>query len=76
MNTMQQLSAAIGSALFIGIMSASQLKALNNQATAQVATATGFSSATLALSGAALIGLCLSFTLRLGNKNNKDILEV
>jgi drug resistance transporter, EmrB/QacA subfamily len=70
LNTLQQLSAAIGSSLFIGIMSASQLKALSNQATAQVATATGFSSATLALSGFVLIGLCLSFALRLENKIN------
>ncbi|MBU3178360.1 DHA2 family efflux MFS transporter permease subunit [Clostridium estertheticum] len=64
MNTLQQLAAAIGSSLFIGIMSASQLKALSNQATAQVASATGFSTATLALSGFVLIGFCLSIALR------------
>lgn len=63
LNTLQQLSAAIGSSLFIGIMSAKQLKALSNQATEQVATAIGFSSATLALSGFVLIGLILSLCL-------------
>jgi DHA2 family lincomycin resistance protein-like MFS transporter len=68
LNTLQQLSSAIGSSLFIGIMSATQLKALSNQATEQVANATGFSTATLALSGFVLIGLFLSFTLSLVNK--------
>ena len=68
LNTLQQLASAIGSSLFIGIMSATQIKALSNHATVQVANATGFSSATLALSGFVLIGLCLSFTLSLGNK--------
>ncbi|MCB2291792.1 hypothetical protein LGK97_18940 [Clostridium sp. CS001] len=58
--------AAIGSSLFIGIMSASQLKALSNNVPEQAAVATGFSSATLALSIVVLIGLCLS--LILGNK--------
>jgi DHA2 family lincomycin resistance protein-like MFS transporter len=66
LNTLQQLAAAIGSSLFIGIMSASQLKALSNNVSEQVAVATGFSSATLALSIVVLIGLCLS--LILGNK--------
>lgn len=68
LNTLQQLSAAIGSSLFIGIMSASQQKALNNLASQQAAVAAGFSTATLALVGVVLIGLCLSFTLSLGNK--------
>ncbi len=68
LNTLQQLSAAIGSSLFIGIMSTSQLKALSKQVPDQVAVATGFSSSTLVLSGFVLIGLCLSFTLSLGNK--------
>ena len=49
-------------------MSASQLKALSKQVPDQVAVATGFSSSTLVLSGFVLIGLCLSFTLSLGNK--------
>jgi len=69
LNTLQQLSSAIGSSLFIGIMSASQLKALSNQAPERVAVATGFSSATLALSGFVLIGLCLSIALSFANKN-------
>ena len=68
LNTLQQISAAIGSSLFIGIMSAAQLKALSNSATEQVAVATGFQSATLAAAIFVLLGLCLSFALRLGNK--------
>ncbi len=63
LNTLQQLSAAIGSSLFIGIMSATQLKALNNQVQEQAAAATGFSSATLVLSGFVLVGLILSVGL-------------
>lgn len=66
LNTLQQLAAAIGSSLFIGIMSVSQLKALSNNVPEQAAVATGFSSATLALSIVVLLGLCLS--LILGNK--------
>ncbi len=68
LNTLQQISAAIGSSLFIGIMSASQLKALNNSAPEQIAVATGFRSATLVAVLFVLAGLCLSFALRLGNK--------
>ena len=63
LNTLQQLSAAIGSSLFIGIMSATQLKALSNQVQEQTAAATGFSSATLILSGFVLVGLVLSMGL-------------
>jgi DHA2 family lincomycin resistance protein-like MFS transporter len=76
MNTLQQLSAAIGSSLFIGIMSASQLKALSNKAAAQVAAAAGFSSAALALSGVVLIGLCLSFALGSGSKQQKKNIDI
>ncbi len=69
LNTLQQLSAAIGSALFISIMSALQQRALNNLSTSQqTAVATGFSTAVLALTGVALIGICLSFALRFRNK--------
>lgn len=63
LNTLQQLSAAIGSSLFIGIMSATQLKALSNQVQEQTAAAAGFSSATLVLSGFVLVGLILSIGL-------------
>jgi DHA2 family lincomycin resistance protein-like MFS transporter len=68
LNTLQQISAAIGSSLFIGIMSASQLKALNNSVPQQIAVATGFRSAALVAVIFVLLGLCLSFALRLGNK--------
>jgi len=63
LNTLQQLSAAIGSSLFIGIMSATQLKALNNQIQEQTAAATGFSSSALVLSGFVLVGIVLSILL-------------
>lgn len=69
MNTLQQLSAAIGSSVFIGIMASSQLRALSSQVPEQ-ATATGFGTATLALAAVVLIGFCLSFALRLENKNS------
>lgn len=73
MNTLQQLSAAIGSSLFIGIMSASQQKALNNLVPEQAAVATGFSTSTLSLTVVVLIGLCLSFTLRKEDKHDMEM---
>lgn len=68
LNTLQQISAAIGSSLFIGIMSASQLKALSNLVSEQTAIATGFQSGASVAVIFVLIGLGLSFALRLGNK--------
>jgi DHA2 family lincomycin resistance protein-like MFS transporter len=68
LNTLQQISAAIGSSLFIGIMSASQVKALNNSVPEQIAVATGFRSATLVAVMFVLVGLCLSIALGFGNK--------
>jgi DHA2 family lincomycin resistance protein-like MFS transporter len=64
LNTLQQIAAAIGSSLFIGIMSASQLSALNNAASQEVAVAKGFSSATLVLAVFVFVAFCLSFTLK------------
>ncbi|MFL0168173.1 MDR family MFS transporter [Candidatus Clostridium helianthi] len=62
MNTFQQISAAIGSSLFIGIMSAAQINALEvHHATNEVAIATGFSTATLVVCGFAFVALILSF---------------
>ncbi|WP_368490393.1 DHA2 family efflux MFS transporter permease subunit [Clostridium sp. BJN0013] len=69
LNTLQQISAAIGSSVFISIMSTSQLKALNNSASQEVALATGFRAASLVLVILVLVGLCLSFTLKFENKN-------
>lgn len=61
-NTLQQVSAAIGSSLFIGIMSAAQINALEvHHATNKVAIATGFSTATLVVCGFAFVALILSF---------------
>jgi DHA2 family lincomycin resistance protein-like MFS transporter len=68
LNTLQQISAALGSSLFVGVMSATQLKALSNSVPEQVAVATGFKAATLVAVGFVFIGLCLSFALRLGKK--------
>ena len=61
-NTLQQVSAAIGSSLFMGIMSAVQVRTLAAEhVTNEVAVATGFSSATMVAFGIAIIGLILSF---------------
>lgn len=67
-NTFQQISAAIGSSLFVSIMSATQLKALGNSVPEQVAVATGFKSASLVAVGIVCVGFCLSFALRLRKK--------
>ena len=76
LNTLQQISAAIGSSLFIGIMSAVQIKELNNQATEKVAAATGFNSAAITLSGFVLLGLILSVALRyIKNKRPSSVIE-
>lgn len=68
LNTLQQISAAIGSSVFISIMSSSQLKALNNSPSPEAALATGFGTSSLALVILVLIGFCLSLTLKLKNK--------
>lgn len=61
-NTLQQVSAAIGSSLFIGIMSAVQLKALAaGTVSNEAAVAAGFSSASMVAFGIAVVGLVLSF---------------
>lgn len=62
-NTLQQLASAIGSSLFIGIMSAAQIKALNNSASEQTAAAAGFNTSTLVLCGFVLAGLLLALVL-------------
>lgn len=53
-------------------MSASQLKALSNQATEQAAASIGFNSAGLAISVFVLVGLCLSLVLSFVNKKRSD----
>jgi len=70
LNTLQQFASAIGSSLFIGIMSASQLKALSKQVPEPTAVATGFGAATLVLSGFVLFGLLLSIALSFLNKRH------
>ncbi|MFW2499817.1 MDR family MFS transporter [Clostridium diolis] len=70
-NTLQQVSAAIGSSLFIGIMSAAQINALEvHHATNEVAMATGFSTATLVVCGFAFVALILSFFF---GKNKSEV---
>lgn len=76
LNTLQQLASAIGSSLFIGIMSASQLNALSKQVGEQAAAATGFNSATLVLCGFVLVGLILSLILSVVDKNYSKVSNV
>lgn len=71
-NTLQQVSAAVGSSLFMGIMSAVQLKTLAAQhVTNEIAVATGFSSAAIVAFIIAVVGLSLSFAFA----KNKKILK-
>lgn len=76
-NTLQQVSAAVGSSLFIGIMSSVQLKTLaEGNVTNKVAVASGFSSATLVAVGISVVGLILSFAFGRGKcplKSNAEI---
>ena len=61
-NTLQQISAAIGSSLFIGIMSAVQVKALAAGKVAnETAIASGFSSAVMVACGITIVGFILTF---------------
>lgn len=70
LNTFQQVSAAIGSSLFIGIMSATQIKAMQvSGATEQVAITKGFTSASMIAFFIVIIGLILSFIF--GRGENK-----
>ncbi|MBE6072022.1 MAG: multidrug efflux MFS transporter [Clostridium butyricum] len=70
LNTLQQLASAIGASLFIGIMSATQQKALNSLVQEQDAVATGFNAATLVLVGFVFIGLCLAVILSIVNRKD------
>lgn len=66
-NTLQQVSAAIGASLFMGIMSAVQLKTLERgNVTNEAAVASGFSSATLVALGIVIAGFILSFNFGRG----------
>ncbi|MDZ4992335.1 DHA2 family efflux MFS transporter permease subunit [Clostridium perfringens] len=71
-NTFQQVSAAIGASLFMGIMSAVQVKAMEvNQVTEQVAVAKGFTSAAMVAFFIVIIGLVLSFIFGKGENKQK-----
>ncbi|MEX0096244.1 hypothetical protein AB2T58_15350 [Clostridium butyricum] len=63
LNTLQQLASAIGSSLFIGIMSAVQLKSISNGFNEWSAVASGFNISTLVLSGFVLVAVILSMIL-------------
>ncbi|WP_242967768.1 DHA2 family efflux MFS transporter permease subunit [Tepidibacter mesophilus] len=66
-NTLQQVSAAIGASLFMGIMSVVQLKILETgNVTNEVAVASGFSSATTVAAGIVIVGFILSFNFGRG----------
>ncbi len=72
-NTLQQVAAAIGSSLFMGIMSAVQLKTLaSGNVTNEVAVATGFSSATMVAVGIGIVGLISAFTFGIEKVNEKS----
>lgn len=68
LNTLQQVAAAIGSAVFIGIMSSSQSKVLATLGSVEASVAYGFRTAVLALNLFAFIGLCLSIIMSIKNK--------
>jgi DHA2 family lincomycin resistance protein-like MFS transporter len=71
-NTLQQVSAAIGSSLFIGVMSSVQVKAMaSTNITNEVAVAKGFSSAVLLAFGIAVFGFILSLAFGRG-KDSSD----
>ena len=75
-NTLQQVSAAMGSSLFMGIMSAVQVKTLAaGHVTNEISVATGFSSATMVAFGIAVIGLILAFTFGREKVKKSIILE-
>lgn len=71
-NTFQQVSAAIGSSLFIGIMSAAQIKAMQiSGTTKQVAITKGFTSATMVAFIIVIVGFILSFFFGRGENKLK-----
>ncbi|MBC3805324.1 hypothetical protein GH808_12945 [Acetobacterium fimetarium] len=57
-------------------MTASQLKALNNAASQEVAIATGFSSATLVLAVFVFVAFCLSFVLNFDKHKIPSALDI
>lgn len=72
-NTLQQVSAAIGSSLFMGIMSAVQLKTLaSGNVTNQVAVATGFSWAAMVAVVITVVGFILSFAFGSGKSETQN----
>ncbi|MBK1813832.1 DHA2 family efflux MFS transporter permease subunit [Clostridium sp. YIM B02505] len=76
-NTLQQVSAAIGSSLFIGIMSAVQVKNLAiGNVTNEASVAKGFSSAALVAFGIVVVGLILSFSFGTGKKKAEEDVKV
>lgn len=76
-NTLQQISAAIGSSLFIGIMSAVQLKTLAaGNVVNEAAVATGFSSAVMVACGIAIVGFILAFAFGRESKEIESKKEV
>lgn len=71
MNTFQQISAAIGSSLFVGIMSSTELKALSAGLAQNVAVANGFKAAALATLIFVIIGFLLTLSVGLKMKKTK-----
>lgn len=75
LNTLQQIAAAMGSSLFLSIMSSSESRALNNAASPESAAAAGFTSALTVMLIFILVGFCLSFALRLGQKKKVTLTD-
>jgi DHA2 family lincomycin resistance protein-like MFS transporter len=69
-NTLQQIAAAIGSALFISIMSSTQQSALSNNVTPENAVAAGFHSSLWVMLIFIAAGFALSLTLSLARKKS------
>jgi len=70
-NTLQQIAAAIGSSLFLSIMSASEQKALRQSKPGPEAAAAGFRTSASVLAAVIFVGLCLSFALRPGKRKSE-----
>ncbi|WP_099467207.1 DHA2 family efflux MFS transporter permease subunit [Konateibacter massiliensis] len=76
LNTLQQVAAAIGSSLYLGVMASAQLRALNTDHTAEQSVSAGFSSALLVMGVVLILGLILSVQInKHSQKGKKEELE-
>ena len=73
LNTLQQVAAAIGSAVFIGIMSAVQEKSITAVESIENSVAVGFKYAVLSLDIFVFVGFCLSIFISIKSKNKLTV---